>query len=61
MLRQSQELLRVQGFDPSHMDLSGLTSRQVGMMAGDAMTLPVLAEVLNNALYGADLCVARSL
>ena len=57
----AQELLRIQGFDPSHMDLSGLTSRQLGMMAGNAMTLPVLAEVLKNALYGTDLCVARSL
>lgn len=51
----AQELLRIQGFDPSHMDLSGLKARQVGMMAGNAMTLPVLAEVLKCALRGTDL------
>lgn len=49
------ELLRLQGFEPHQMRLHRLSPQAIGRMAGNAMTLPVLATVLKWALYGTDL------
>ena len=44
------ELLRLQGFSSSDLDLHGVSERQVGAMVGNAMSVPVLSAVLQEGL-----------
>ena len=46
----STELLRLQGVQPEWLHWRGIPLRSVGEMAGNAMTVPVLAAVLREAL-----------
>ena len=50
-----EELLLLQGVRPGFLDFAGVPLRQVGMMAGNAMTVPVLAHVLRVGLLAAGL------
>jgi site-specific DNA-cytosine methylase len=49
------ELLRLQGIRAGFLDFAGIPLRQVGMMAGNAMTVPVLAHVLRVGVLAAGL------
>jgi len=45
-----EELLRLQGIEPEWLNSDRLSPSQLGHMAGNAMTAPVLAAVLRAAL-----------
>lgn len=51
------ELFRVQGFNPADYQWreAGVTERQMGMMLGNSMSLPVVGHVLAEALWAAGL------
>ena len=46
----AQELLTLQGFPAHTLDLDGIPARQQGMLAGNAITVHVLARILARAL-----------
>ena len=49
------ELLRLQGVPDGCLDFAGIPERQIGMIAGNAMTVPVLAAVIREGLLAAGL------
>ena len=56
------ELMKLQGIDDGEVPwaAAGLTKRQVGMMVGNSMSVPVIGMVLAEALYAAGLTTRKS-
>ncbi len=50
-----EELCRLQGVELSSLDISGLSKRQVGMMAGNAMSASLLCRIFSKLLPAAGL------
>jgi len=44
------DYMKLQGLDPYQTDLTNLTHSQIGQLAGDAMTIPLLASILRASL-----------
>jgi hypothetical protein len=49
------DFFKLQGLDPVTMNMNGIGFLQLGQLAADAMTIPVLAAVLRSALLMAGL------
>jgi hypothetical protein len=56
------EFMKLQGIDDGEVPwaAAGLTKRQVGMMVGNSMRVPVIGMVLAEALYAAGLTTRKS-
>jgi len=44
------DYMKLQGVDPDQTDLGNLTHAEIGQLAGDAMTVPLLASILRASL-----------
>ena len=51
----TREVLKLMDVDPALIDASGVSPRQIGMMAGNAIPIKMFARVLRNALKCANL------
>jgi len=55
-----QELCALQGLDPMTINFEGVPETSIGALAGNAMTIPVLAAVIREALISTDLATDGS-
>ena len=46
----AKEMMRLQGFDPERLDLRGVSPNAIARMAGNAMSVPVVAAVMASVL-----------
>ena len=55
-----QELCKLQGLDPATVNFEDVPESAIGALAGNAMTIPVLAAVIREALISTDLATDKA-
>ena len=55
-----QELCKLQGLDPATVNFEDVPESAIGALAGNAMTIPVLAAVIREALISTDLAMDKA-